>query len=234
MENLERMQQMFSDLNRYAQRSSKSLNILYDQRDNLAALTMHMVERVDAFRGMVDMERVSIPLRSDKLFTLTTIYDANKELFGRIDAPAGSPEFDSLVPKGRDFWDCLANVVVDWKLVAEGKRQASAVRQEKISTHAVVMRALGGVGRLAFENCPDNWREQLERLREVDWRKSVGSKVNPMWDGVCITAGSVVSNRQARFATFEALADKADLLKYTRAGTKGEKRKRGRPKKKAA
>ena len=233
MENLERMQQMFSDLNRYAQRSSKSLNILYDQRDNLAALTMQIVENVDAFRGMVDMERVSIPIRSDKLFTLTTIYDANKELLGKVEVASGSKEFDELLAKGEVFWNHLAGVVEDWKLVAEGKRQAPAVRQEKISTHAVAMRALGGVGRLAFEHCPNNWKEQLDRLREIDWRKSVGSKVNPLWDGVCITAGSVVSNRQARVATFETLASKADLLKFTRAGTKG-KRKRGRPRKKAA
>lgn len=233
MENLERMQQMFSDLNRYAQRSSKSLNILYDQRDNLAALVMQIVERVDAFRGMVDMERVSIPIRSDKLFTLTTIYDANKEIFGKIDAVAGSNEFEQFVAKSEEFWNHLSNVVEDWKLVAEGKRQAPAVRQQKISTHAVVLRALGGVGRLAFEHCPDNWKDPLERLRDIDWRKSVGSKVNPMWDGVCITAGSVVSNRQARVATFEALAHKADLLKFTRAGSKG-KRTRGRPNKKAA
>lgn len=233
MENLERMQQMFSDLNRYAQRSSKSLNILYDQRDNLAALTMQIVERVDAFRGMVDMERISIPIRSDKLFTLTTIYDANKELFGKAEAASGSKEFEDLLAKGESFWNHMSHVVEDWKLVAEGKRQSPAVRQEKISTHAVAMRALGGVGRLAFEHCPHSWKEQLDRLRDIDWRKSVGAKVNPMWDGVCITAGSVVSNRQARVATFEALAAQADLLKYIRAGTK-EKRKRGRPRKKVA
>src|SRR5438034_981166 len=40
MENLERLQQMFTDLNRYAHKTSKSLDILYDHRDNLSALTL--------------------------------------------------------------------------------------------------------------------------------------------------------------------------------------------------
>ena len=35
MENLDRLQQMFSDLNRFAHKTSKSLDILYDHRDNL-------------------------------------------------------------------------------------------------------------------------------------------------------------------------------------------------------
>ena len=233
MENLERMQQMFSDLNRYAQRSSKSLNILYDQRDFLAALTLQTIERVNAFRGMVDLERISIPIRSDKLFTLTTIYDANKELFGKMESPPGSSEFDALLDKSQLYWEHMASVIRDWTDVADGKRIAPSVRQEKISSHAVVLRGLGSIGRLVFEYHPDDWKEKISLLSDVDWRKSVATKVNPLWDGVCITAGSVISNRQARVATFEVLASKVGVLRHTSVGSKG-KRRRGRPKKKAA
>ena len=48
-------------------------------------------------------------------------------------------------------------------------------------------------------------------LKEVDWRKSVGSRVNPEWENVCITAGSVLSNRQARVATLAVLKGKVGL-----------------------
>src|SRR5437667_2726153 len=81
-ENLERLQQMFSDLNKFAHKTSKSLDILYDHRDNLSALTMDVSEQVDVFRGMIDKEKITIPLRSPKLFTLSTLYDANEELVG--------------------------------------------------------------------------------------------------------------------------------------------------------
>ena len=37
MEDLDRLQQMFTDLNRYAHKTSKSLDVLYDHRDNVSA-----------------------------------------------------------------------------------------------------------------------------------------------------------------------------------------------------
>ena len=39
-----------------------------------------MIELVDAFNDMVDRDAISIGTRSPKLSTLSTIYDANKEL----------------------------------------------------------------------------------------------------------------------------------------------------------
>ena len=72
MENLDRLQQMFSDLNRFAHKTSKSLDILYDHRDNLSALTMDASEQVPVFKGMVDKEKITIPMRSPKIFTLST------------------------------------------------------------------------------------------------------------------------------------------------------------------
>lgn len=228
MENLERMQQMFSDLNRYSQRTSKSLNILYDQRDPLAALTMEVVEQVDAFRGMVDFERISIPIRSAKLFALTAIYDANHELLGGNDFVTDSEQYKQLVAQAVAYWTVIAKVIPDWTRVAKGELQAPAIRQEKISTHSIVMRALGGVGRLLLQKYPKDWQVYLERLREIDWRKSVGTKVNPLWDGACITAGSVVSNRQARLATLSVLVAHVTAGEGV-AGDQMPQKRRGRP-----
>jgi len=204
-ENLERLQQMFTDLNRYAHKTSKSLDVLYDHRDNLSALTMDLTEEVDIFRGMVDKEKITIPLRSPKLFTLSTLYDANEELLGDKIDKRGSKDYDAKLKAAVDYWTVLSNVVTDWRKVKEGDVKASELRQEKINTHAVVLRALGGVGHAVITAHPQGWEKQLEPLREVDWRKSVGSRVNPLWDNVCISAGSVVSNRQARVQTLARL-----------------------------
>lgn len=226
MENLERMQQMFSDLNRFAQRSSKSLNILYDQRDSLGSLTMEICERVEAFRGMVDFEKVSVPLRSSKLFSLTALYDANKELFFKFNETVGTDSFKDKVELAENYWSYLATVITDWSRVSKGELQAPAVRQEKISTHAVVLRALGGVGRYILDDTNNDWKKKLDKLKEIDWRKSVGAKVNPLWDGVCITAGSVVSNRQARLATLETLLQHVGVER--RSNTKVKDKKTGK------
>jgi DNA sulfur modification protein DndB len=200
-EDLGRLQQMFSDLNRFAHKTPKSLDILYDQRDNLSKLTLQMAERVPAFTGMIDKERVSIPLRSEKLTTLSALYDANSEMLGAtVDQPE-TPEFEEKLARAAEYWNEVAKVVPDWERVRRGDIRAAALRQEKINTHSVVLRALGALGRDLLTQYPNDWRGRMSALREVDWRKSVGTGVNPVWDNVCIVAGSVVSNRQARKAT---------------------------------
>ena len=206
-ENLERLQQMFSDLNRFAHKTSKSLDILYDHRDNLSALTMDVSEQVDVFRGMIDKERITIPIRSPKLFTLATLYDANEELLGDRIPKRETREYSDKVRVAVEYWSELASVMADWRNVKEGDLKAPALRQEKINTHAVVIRALGGVGAALMQNHPNEWRQKLAQIDKIDWRKSVGTKVNPVWDNVCITAGSVVSNRQARAQTLAVLKE---------------------------
>jgi DNA sulfur modification protein DndB len=204
-ENLERLQQMFSDLNRFVQKTSKSLVMLYDHRDNLSTLTMEVSDHVDAFRGMVDKEKVTIPLRSPHLFTISALYEANEELLGKDIAKQGSPAYAQLLKAAVEYWTELSKIIGDWGKVKNGELSASELRQEKINTHAVVLRALGGVGRTLLTKYPEGWRGKLKLLEKIDWRKSVGSSANPLWDDVCITAGSVVSNRQARAATLAVL-----------------------------
>jgi DNA sulfur modification protein DndB len=79
------------------------------------------------------------------------------------------------------------------------------------------MRALGGAGKALIEDYPKDWQKRLEPFKNVDWRKSVGAKVNPLWDNVCITAGSVVSNRQARVQTLAVLKNVLGLSREQKA-----------------
>ena len=204
-ESMERLQQMFSDLNRFVQQTSKSLGMLYDRRDNLSALTMELAEQVDVFRDMVEKEKVTIPRRSPKLFTISALYEANEELLGKKIAEQGSPVYGEILKTAVEYWTELSKIIGDWQKVKNGELSASELRQEKINTHAVVLRALGGVGRTLLEKYPGDWRGKLKLLERLDWRKSVDSSANPLWDAVCITAGSVVSNRQARAATLAVL-----------------------------
>ena len=204
-ESLERLQQMFSDLNRFVQQTSKSLGMLYDRRDNLSALTMEVSEQVDVFRGTVDKEKVTIPLRSPKLFTISALYEANEELLGKNIPKKESPVYAEVLKTVVQYWTELSKIIGDWQKVKNGELSASELRQEKINTHAVVLRALGGVGRTLLEKYPHDWQKKLKLLEGIDWRRSVGTSVNPLWDDVCITAGSVVSNRQARAATLAVL-----------------------------
>jgi DNA sulfur modification protein DndB len=204
-ESAERLQQMFSDLNRSVQKTSKSLGMLYDRRDNLSVLTLELAERVEVFRDMVDKEKVTIPRRSSKLFTISALYDANEELLGKKIAEQGTAAYTEILESAVEYWTELSKIIGDWQRVKNGELSASELRHEKINTHAVVLRALGGVGRILLEKYPHDCQRKLKLLETIDWRKSVGNSANPLWDDVCITAGSVVSNRQARAATLAVL-----------------------------
>jgi DNA sulfur modification protein DndB len=210
-ESLERAQQMFTDLNRFVQRTSKSLNILYDHRDVLSGFTMQVSELVPVFKGMIDKQKLTIPIRSEKIFTLSTLYDANEELIGnKIERP-DCKEYKDKLERAVTYWKAVSRVIPDWEKVKEGTIKAPMLRQEKINTHGVVLRALGSLGRALMEAHPGAWEAKLSALKDVDWRKSVGNKVNPEWENVCINAGSVLSNRQARVATLAVLKAKVGL-----------------------
>lgn len=208
---LDRLQQMFLDLNRYVHKTSRPMNVLYDHRDPLSILTIQVANQVPVFQEMVDMEKASIPLRSPQLLTLSSLYDANSELLGSPIEHPDSKLFADKVNRAIAYWTEVAKAIPDWQLVKDGAIPAPALRQEKICTHAIILRALGGVGSSLFAHAPTDWRKKVQGLSKLDWRKSIDGRVNPLWDNVCIAAGSVVTHRQARLATLAVLKNALGL-----------------------
>ena len=191
-ESTDRVQQMFSDLNRFVQKTAKSLDILYDKRDEIAAATLAMMEKVPVFKELVEKEKVSLETKSTKLFTLAALYDANVELL------KGSEKEDILNNALRlaEYWNEVAKYMPDWTKVLSGQKLAIEIRQEKISSHSTVLRAFGGLGVDLMGLGSSQWKSHLSKLVDIDWTKK-----NPEWENICIIANSVVSNRQARAAT---------------------------------
>jgi DNA sulfur modification protein DndB len=204
-ENRSRVQQMFSDLNRNVAKTSKSLDILFDKRDEMANVTLDVCERVHVFKDMVDKDAISLPVRSRKLFSLAAMYDANEELlkFQKDDEHSSR---NALVSTACEYWTAVSKAIPDWGKVKADELRAMELRQESISAHAVVLRALGAVGAELMKDDPTGWKGRLLELTNVDW-----SKKNAEWENVCIIANSVVSNRQARLATKAYLKQRLEL-----------------------
>jgi DNA sulfur modification protein DndB len=188
-EDLDRMQQMFSDLNRTARTTSKSLNILYNHRDLMSQVTLVVIERVDAFKAMVDKDRISLPLRSPKLFTLGAIYDATSALLTSV----SEPDFDEKKGLAIDFWEEVASNLAEWAKVRAQDLKPYELRQEYIHTHAVMLWAIGAMGQTLISTYPDEWKDRLRTLRTIDWRRT-----NKEWQGVAMSGTDVVNRRQSR------------------------------------
>lgn len=199
-ENKDRVQQMFSDLNRFVQKTSKSLDILYDKRDKVSAATLDAMEDVPVLKELTDKDSMTLKVKSTKLFTLAALYDANVELLKGREEHKITDNVTLLV----DWWSTVAEHMPDWVSVLKHHKEAQELRAEKIASHSTVLRALGGLGQELMKDA--NWRDRLAALETIDW-----SKKNPDWENVCIVANSVVSNRQARAATKAYIKQKLGL-----------------------
>jgi DNA sulfur modification protein DndB len=209
-EDLDRVQQMFSDLNRTARTTSKSLNILYNHRDLLSQIALTVAERVPAFNRFVDKDRISLPLRSPKLFTLGAIYDGTSALLDGVPPT----DYEKKLAAALEFWETVADNMPLWGQVEAGDLKPAELRQEHICTHAVILWAFGSMGRTLMTEKPLEWQQALGALKSLDWRRT-----NREWQGVAMSGPDVVNRRQSRMDTASFLKRKLGL-----ALTPGEER----------
>lgn len=201
-EDLDRVQQMFSDLNRTARTTSKSLNILYNHRDLMSQIALIVTERLPLFKRFVDKDRISLPLRSPKLFTLGAIYDGTVALLETV----VEADYEHKLTQASEFWETVALHIRDWGRVDSGDLKPFELRQEYINSHAVVLWALGAMGRTLISTHPTDWVERLAALKDIDWRRT-----NREWQGIAMSGPDVVNRRQSRMDTSSFLKRKLGL-----------------------
>ncbi len=194
---LERCQQMFADLNRYAVRPSKSLGILYDHRDETAQLTKDLIAQSPVFRDVVELERTSLSPRSRCLFTLSAIYQATAELVNGIEDDGPT----DLASVALSFWETLASCLHEWELVRQGRLTSAELRSNYIHSHGVALQALGRAGGCLIRCYPENWRKRLEKLDTIDWRRKNGG----LWEGRALAGGRVSRGNQNVVLTANAI-----------------------------
>jgi len=178
---LKRSQQMFADLNRYAIRPTRSLNILYDHRDEFAQLAKELVDRVSIFRGLTETSKTTISNRSTKVFTLSGIYQATQDLLEDFEP---GPEALNLAV---EFWESVAEACKEWGEVRDGSLAAAVFRKNYIHAHTVAIVAIGRAGRGLLAYCPYTWQERIKRLSLINWHRS--NRI--YWEGRATIGGKV-------------------------------------------
>jgi len=197
---LERCQQMFADLNRYAIRPSRSLGLLYDHRNDKAKLARLVVMKSEIFRDLVDLEKSSLAPRSRKLFTLSAFFNASADLIK--DMATGDLESDAAL--ARRYWEAVAKQFPSWRLVRDGKTPASEIREGYIHSHGIALQALGLAGNALLKSHPKDWEKRLAPLSKINWARSnarlwegralIGGKVSKVTTNVILTANVVKSS----------------------------------------
>jgi len=200
---LQRSQQMFTDLNRYAIRPTKSLNILYDNRDEFSLLVKDCIVKIPMFNGSVENEKSTISNRSSKLFTLSSIFLATRTLLrGRE-----TDDLDSLRDVIVDYWNAVAEKMQPWEKAKKRSISPEAFRHTYICAHAIAVKALGELGNRLLQIEPDRskWAERLEFLQHMDWKKE-----SEELQGIVMVKGRISASQSNQKAFAEYLIDKAN------------------------
>ena len=181
-----RSQQMFSDLNKNAVKPTKSLNLLYDHRDQFAKFIVSISGELEIFSDKVELEKTAISNRSTKFFTLNGIADATRK-FLAINGTKISLEEQKLA---KEFWSEIAKNIPEWQLLMQKRVTPSELRKEYVHSHTNLLNALGIVGHVLQNEYPSNWKQKLTSLQNIDWKRS-----NSDWEGKLLIKGRMLKSK---------------------------------------
>jgi len=192
---LKHTQQMFADLNKHAVKPTRSIGILYDHRDPLSTLAREIVEKVDIFRQLTEMEKTSISNRSPKLFTLSSIYQGTQVL---LKIPKKIEKISSKdTALAIDFWKTVCKHMKDWQLAANKDISTSELRKEYIHSHALAMHVIGKLGAELLADDSKRYKTELKKLEKIDWSR----KNQALWEGRAMVQGRICKSNQCVILT---------------------------------
>lgn len=202
---LKRAQQMFADLNQHAVRPTKSLGILYNNRDPLSRLSLQIAKTSIPFKNFTEFEKSSISNRSIKLFTLSSIYQATMELLGKSKKDSDVSEADEKIVS--EYWAEVTSNIPEWQLLMQRKVNSSELRRDYVHAHGVALHALGIVGNALMKQYPSDWKLKIKMLENVDWSRSNSN----LWEGRATIGGSISKARVNLILTTNLLKQILDL-----------------------
>jgi DNA sulfur modification protein DndB len=206
-DNLRAAQQLFSDLNRNAKKTTKSLDILFDRRDVVNTVVQELVKKVVVFQDWVNLEDAGIPAHSKEMFTLTGIYQTTEPIINAIFKAKLLPEElaqkdsegntidnkDQYVDFLTKVWHFIAVQFPEWDKVASEELDIRDVRPKYLHWNSGVISAIGEFVAASMREKGQDWQTPVETALSHSennaWRRDEAH-----WQGL-ITAGTQVLPR---------------------------------------
>ena len=192
---LARSQQMFTDLNKHAVKTSNSIAELYDSRDPLAVVTRNVITEIPFLNKYTDKEKDILGKYSSKLFTLSTFYNASRRI---IRANEITSDVESFV---LNYWSTLCLYIQPWQDLELHAISKVDLREQYIVTQSVIIQVFGRLGNALLKTKKSALAKVLQPLSNVDWHRD-----SPIWQGRTIRAnGRVINNEEAIILTCNVL-----------------------------
>lgn len=169
---LSRSQQMFTDLNKHAVKTSNSIAELYDSRDPLAVITRDVVSQNTFLNAYTDKEKDILGKYSSNLFTLSTFYNANKRILRGVNLTGETSEFLT------QYWNAVCAHILPWQELLKHQVSKIDLRENYIITQAVMVQVLGKLGNYFLLHSNVCIEEVLPLLESINWRRDSSDWVN--------------------------------------------------------
>lgn len=224
---IKKAQQLFSDLNRTAKKTTKSLDILFDYRDIANRVVQKLVDSVPVFKGRINLEDASVPRHSEQLFTIAALYQATKpiieaipetgliteELGGTLDIPLDNEQEYTEILTG--VWEFLSKQFPEWQRVASGTSKISEIRTDYLHWNSGVISTVGDFVAEAMRQFGKDWQpavaKALTHPMTHNWRRDADE-----WQGI-ITAATQVMPRSLVRPSLKAFLKKLGDLELNDA-----------------
>ena len=190
---LQRSQQMFTDLNKHAVTTSKSLNTLYESKDPVALITKKTVDSIPFLRKYTDKEKDNLSKYSSNIFTLNTFQEANKRIYKVNQNPKKA---EQLV---YSFWNNVVLNMREWNEMDNGELSKKSLREDYITTQGLIILALGRLCEFYCANPEIHMVQSLKGLKKIDWLRNN----EECWMNRAIKPnGKINRNEQGIFLTY--------------------------------
>jgi DNA sulfur modification protein DndB len=187
---LKRSQQIFTDLNKHAVNTSKSLNALYDMRDPLAVQTKNSIKEINFFRRYTELEKDILGKYSSKLFTLNNFYKSNKLMFKNVPISKKNLAFI------KKYWQAIYENILEWRELEEGLLSKKSLRSDYIVTQGTMLNAFGRLGNYFLINDIEP-SIYLSKLQHIDWTRN-----SPNWKNRIIRHGRIIKSEKSINAAY--------------------------------
>lgn len=186
-------QQMFTDLNKHAVTTSKSLNTLYESKDRVAIITKNVVNSIEFLRKYTDKEKDNLSKFSSKIFTLNTFYTANKRI---VKITGDDANAETLI---LNFWNNVVINMREWNEMDKGELSKKSLREDYITTQGLIILALGRLCEFFCQHSEIDINLALTGLKTIDWLRNN----EECWMNRAIKPnGKINRNEQGIFLTY--------------------------------
>lgn len=194
-------QQIFTDLNKNAIKTSNSISELYDSRDKIAVITRNIIGKIDFLNTYTDKEKDILGKFSSSLFTLNTFYSANKLILGTSRPEEKAQEFLY------SYWSNVAVHMIPWQELERREISKVDLREKYIATQNVVIQALGRVGSYLWKHPECNIEEKVLKLEEIRWQRNA-----KIWlHRAIMPNGRIITNKKAIMLIANVLKQKMGI-----------------------